>query len=82
MLEHNSCLRYTPEEYEEVNLRLATRLKELIPERFQYEGIPSFFQFTDSERIRSIILDKKRERLSVSEFIKSRIKMKRMLSLL
>jgi intein/homing endonuclease len=65
MLEHNSCLRYSPEEYEEIKAGLSNRLKELIPERFQYEGIPSFFQFTDAERIRSIILDKKRERLAV-----------------
>jgi len=66
MLEHYSCLRYTLEEYEEIKAGLANRLKELIPERFQYEGIPSFFQFTDAERIRSIILDKKRERLAVT----------------
>lgn len=65
MLEHHSCLRYTPEEYEAIKKGLSDRLKELIPERFQYEGIPSFFQFTDAERIRSIILDKKRERLAV-----------------
>lgn len=76
MIEHNSCLRYTVKEYEEIKAGLNERLKQLIPERFQYEGIPTFFQFTDAERIRSIILDKKKEELSVSEYNKLRTRMK------
>ncbi len=67
MNEHISCLRYSPKETENIKRVMSSRLQELVPERFQYQGLPTFFQFVDPERIRSIILDKKRDLLSVEE---------------
>jgi len=65
MLEHESCHRYSPKELEKVKLGLTKKLRELVPERFQYVGIPTFFQFTDAVRIKQIILEKKKNELAV-----------------
>ncbi len=65
MAEHEACGRYTPAEADEIKKKLEEKLQELVPERFQYVGIPTFFQFPDAGRIKTLVMDKKREDLTV-----------------
>lgn len=60
-LEHESCGRYTESERERKAKKLDDKMKEILPENFEYCGLPVFFQYIQPEQIKSVIVDSKKD---------------------